>query len=113
MKRTFNLFGDFGQRESHDFTVSNSQSVAFDSSWDFRVPAAGIIRENWPTIYNAFMAYSYPCYTHEEIWFLDERLGLIQDPTSGREFTFTVTQSGPRFLHEIFPAGHFRCLAKS
>jgi hypothetical protein len=114
MQRTFELWGDYGQRSSGSFNVTNSQNAAFDKAWDFRTAAAAIIRENWPAIYGAFIAHTWPGYTHEEIWFMGERFGLIEDPKSGREFTFTVTQSGPRFSHEIVSAGScFRCPGKS
>jgi hypothetical protein len=105
MQRTFNLWGDYGQRSSGPFTITNSQSAAFDSLLDFREAAAAIIRANWPAIHAAFVAHG---------WFMGERFGLIQDSITGREFTFTVAGDTPRFAHEIVSAGScFRCPGKS
>ncbi len=105
MQRTFNLWGDFGQRETHTFEVSSSQLAAFENAWDIRATAAAIIRANWKAIYDTFAAYKYPCYTQEELWHQNERIGMIKDPKTEREFVFVVSRYGPRFSHEILPAG--------
>jgi hypothetical protein len=105
MKRNFILRSTYGQEVVLDLTITVSQGKAIPAKTSRRDNLAAIIRANWAVIEEVMQAYICPGYSREALWDGEERIGIVEDVETGANLTFTATEDGPRFTHEIVSAG--------